>query len=86
MEVVCTLADILAEKGMSRRQLAKEAGIAPNTVGNLARAHYSSTPIVSLGTLAKVCAVLDLVPGDMLRKVGCYPYKSRGDIPLRGPD
>jgi len=67
MEVVCKLADILAEKGMSRRQLAKEAGVTPNTVGNLARAHYSISPIVNLGTLAKVCMVLGLAPGDVLK-------------------
>lgn len=67
MKVVSQLADILAEKGMSRRQLAKEAGVTPNTVGNLARAHYSASPIINLGTLAKICMVLDLAPGDLLK-------------------
>jgi len=67
MKVVSQLADILKQRGMSRAEVARQAGIAPSTVGNLAKAHYSSTPIVSLGTLAKVCTVLDIEPGDMLK-------------------
>jgi len=63
MEVVCTLADILKQRGMSRRQVARQAGIAPNQVGNLARA-YST---VSLMTLSRVCEVLNIEVGDVLK-------------------
>jgi len=67
MIVVSQLADILKQRGMSRAEVARQAGIAPNTVGNLAKAHYSASPIISLGTLAKVCTVLGLAPGDVLK-------------------
>jgi len=67
MIVVSQLADILKQRGMSRAEVARRAGIAASTVGNLAKAHHSSTPIVSLGTLAKVCMVLNVAPGDLLK-------------------
>ena len=44
MRVICALNDILAERQMSKRQLACKAGIGPNTVCNIARAHYSDSP------------------------------------------
>jgi len=65
--VICTLSDILAKREMSNRELARQAGISPNMVGNLIRTHYSSSPIVHLKTLAKVCTALDIAVGDMLR-------------------
>ena len=67
MRVVCTLNEILAEKQMSKRQLAREAGIGANTVCNIARAHYSDSPMVSLKTLGRICEVLHVIPGDILK-------------------
>jgi len=66
-EVVCTLARILKDRGLSRAEVARRAGIAPNTVGNLAKSHYSPAPIVSLITLSRVCSVLEIEPGDLLK-------------------
>jgi len=67
MKVICTLNDILAEKQMSKRQLAREAGVGANTVCNLSRAHYSDSPTVSLKTLGRICEVLHVIPGDILK-------------------
>jgi len=67
MKVICALNDILAERRMSKRQLAREAGIGANTVCNLSRAHYSDSPTVSLKTLGRICEVLNVIPGDVLR-------------------
>jgi len=35
MKVICALNEILAEKRMSKRQLAREAGISANTMCNI---------------------------------------------------
>jgi len=67
MRIVCALNDILAERRMSKRQLARKAGIGANSVCNIARAHYSDSPTVSLKTLGRICEVLDVVPGDILQ-------------------
>ena len=65
--VVCTLSELLEQRGMSRRELARQAGVTANSVGNLARAHYASAPIVSLRTLSRVCATLKIEPGLLFR-------------------
>jgi len=44
-----------------------KADIAPNTVGNLAKAHLLPALIVNLATLGKVCAILEIEPGDVLK-------------------
>ena len=67
MRIVCVLNDILAERRMSKRQLAREAGIGANAICNLARTHYSDSPTVSLKTLGRICEVLNVIPGDVLR-------------------
>jgi len=67
MKVVCQLSDILVKRNLSRRQLARQAGVTPNAIGNLVRTHFSSTPIVHLKTLSKVCVALDIAPGDLLK-------------------
>jgi len=67
MKIVCQLNDILLARDMSNRELARQAGISPNMVGNLIRTHYSSMPIVHLKTLSKVCVALDIAPGDLLK-------------------
>jgi len=65
--VICTLSDILAKREMSNRDLARQAGVTANTVGNLCKAHFSASPIVSLASLGNVCVALDILPGDVLR-------------------
>jgi len=67
MRIVCALNEILAEKKMSKRQLAREAGIGANAICNLARTHYSTNPVVSLKTLGRICEVLHVKPGDILQ-------------------
>ena len=75
MRIVCALNEILAEKQMSKRQLAREAGIGANTVCNIARAHYSDSPTVSLKTLGQICEVLSVAPGDVLRVESAYKMR-----------
>jgi len=65
--VICTLSDILAKREMSNRELVRQAGVTANTVGNLCKAHFSASPIVSLASLDKVCVALNILPGDVLR-------------------
>ena len=60
MRVVCALNEILAKRKMSKRQLAREAGIGANTICNIARAHCSDSPVVSLKTLGRICEVLNV--------------------------
>jgi len=67
MKIVSKLGDILVERNLSRRQLARQARVAPNAIGNLVRTHFLLSPIVHLKTLAKVCAALDITPGDLLK-------------------
>ena len=67
MAVVCILADILEERRMSRRQLAREAGVTPNAVCNLARVHRSQNSSISMRTLNRVCVALEVNPGDILK-------------------
>jgi len=63
MEIVCTLADVLKQRGWTNRRLAQETGLTANTISNVARA----SSLVSLLSLAKICQVLELKPGDMLQ-------------------
>ena len=67
MRIVCELNEILAKKQMTKRQLAREAGVGANSVCNIARAHYSDSPTVSLKTLGRICEVLNVLPGDGCR-------------------
>jgi len=65
--VVSVLGEVLKAKGLSRRAVARRAGIAPNQVGNLCRAHHSEMPTVSLTTLSRVCMVLNIEITDVLK-------------------
>jgi len=67
MAVVCILADILEERRMSRRKLAREAGVTPNAVCNLARVHRSRNSSISMRTLNRICSALQVNPGDILK-------------------
>jgi Ca2+-binding RTX toxin-like protein len=61
--MVCRLQDILAERGMSRRELARRSGRNLNTVCTLA---HAPNRLGGLGTLAQVSATVQLQPGELL--------------------
>ena len=67
MKIVCALNDILAERRISKRQLAREAGVTPNAVCNLARVHRSQNSSISMRTLNRICMALQVNPGDILK-------------------
>ncbi len=52
---------LLIDKGMSKADLRKAAGIAPNTMTKLRRNEE-----VTLETLGKICAVLNVNIGDIM--------------------
>ena len=61
--IVCRLVDILTERGMSRREMARRSGLNVNTVCKMAN---DDNRMVDLTTLDKVCAVLQVEPGEVL--------------------
>lgn len=61
--IVCRLQDILAERGMSRRELARQSGLNINTVCKLANANNC---MIDVRTLDQVCATLQITPGELL--------------------
>jgi len=61
--IVCKLSQMLRERGWINRRLAQETGLTANTVGNVVRA----SSLVSLLSLAKICQVLEVMPGDVLQ-------------------
>jgi len=63
MKVVSQLGDVLKQRGWTNKRLAQETGLTANTIGNVVRA----SSLVSLLSLAKICQVLELVPGDVLK-------------------
>ena len=62
----CRLADILAERRMSRRELARRSGLNINTVCKLANNEHT---LLHLGVLEAVCRVLGVQPGDVLHRM-----------------
>jgi len=66
--IVSQLENILKTRGLSRRQLARDCGLTANAVGNMCRTHHSSTPIVHLKTLDRICVALDIPLGDLLKQ------------------
>lgn len=61
--IVCRLSDILKERRMSRRGLARQTGLNVNTVCKLANnAHL----MIDLWTLTRVCTALQVTPGELL--------------------
>jgi putative transcriptional regulator len=64
--IVCRLADILAERHMSRRELARQSGLNINTVCKLANNEHT---LLHLGVLEAVCRVLGVQPGEVLHYV-----------------
>jgi DNA-binding Xre family transcriptional regulator len=59
----CRLADILEERGMSRRELARRSGLNINTVCTWA---HGDIAVIDLVKLAQVCAALQVQPGELL--------------------
>jgi len=62
----CRLVDILAERRMSRRELARRSGLNINTVCKLANNEHT---MLHLGVREAVCQVLEVQPGDMFHYV-----------------
>ena len=61
--IACRLADILTERGMSRRELARRSGLNINTVCKMAKNDHR---MIDLTTLDQVCDVSQVQPGDLL--------------------
>jgi len=64
--IVCTLADILQKRGMSRRELARQSGVHVNTVCKMAN---NESMLVDLYVLTAICEVLHVQPGELLREL-----------------
>ena len=64
--IVCRLAEILAELGLSRRELARRSGLNINTVCKLAN---NANTLLHMGVLEAVCQVLRVQPGEVLHYV-----------------
>jgi DNA-binding Xre family transcriptional regulator len=61
--IVCKLVDILTERGMSRRELARRSRLNINTVCKLAKDDHR---MIDRSTLDRVCTVLQITPGELL--------------------
>ena len=59
----CRLGEVLAERDMTLTELAARTGI---TVVNLSVLKNNRARAVRFSTLARICAVLDTTPGDLL--------------------
>lgn len=61
--IQCRLGELLAERGMTLTELATRTGI---TVVNLSVLKNNRARAVRFSTLARICAVLETTPGDLL--------------------
>ena len=59
------LAELLATRGLSQAWLVKESGVATRTVSRLCR---NETGQVSLETLDKIAAALEVEPGELIAR------------------
>ena len=66
---------LLVDKKMSKADLRKASGIAPNTMTRLRRDEEVSLPV-----LCKICEVLDADFGDIMEYVSDRPAKSGRDV------
>ena len=66
---------LLVDKKMSKADLRKASGIAPNTMTRLRRDEEVSLPV-----LCKICEVLDADFGDIMEYVSDRPAKSGKDV------
>jgi putative transcriptional regulator len=67
MAVQFRLAAVLEAAEMSQRELAKHSGVSLVTVNAIAN---NNTTRVDLATLDKLCAALDVEPGELLEREG----------------
>lgn len=70
MEIIVRLDVILALRKMKSRDLALAVGI---TEQNISLLKSGKVKGVRFETLAKICAILDCQPGDLLEAVECDP-------------
>ena len=63
MPIRVTLDQVLADRGMTARELAQEVGI---TEANMSLLRTGKVRGVRFQTLEKICEVLDCEPGDLL--------------------
>ena len=61
--IVIHLQDILTERNMSRRELARRSGLNINTICKLAN---DANHMIDLTTLDQVCKTLQVQPGELL--------------------
>jgi DNA-binding Xre family transcriptional regulator len=61
--IVCRLQDILKERRMSRRELARRSMLNINTVCKWA---HGDIGVIDLAKFAQVCAALQVQPGELL--------------------
>lgn len=61
--IVSCLQDILTDRGMSRRELARRSGLNINTVCKMAN---NANMLIDLDVLDQVCKTLQVQPGDLL--------------------
>jgi putative transcriptional regulator len=59
----CGLDDLLAERGITGRQLSLEAGVTEATVSKLRRNTFVS---IDAATFARICRYLQVQPGELL--------------------
>ena len=65
MDIVVTLDAVLARRGMTGKQLAEAVGLSET---QLSLFRSGKVRGVRFATLAKMCAVLDCQPGDLLKR------------------
>ena len=63
MPIRVTLDEMLARRGMKARELATQVGISET---QLSLFRSGKVKGIRFGTMAKLCAVLECVPGDLL--------------------
>jgi len=64
MAIYCRLSTILGEKRMKMAELARKTGLAKGTVHTL---YHDRVTKIDYRVLDKLCAVLDITPGDLLK-------------------
>ena len=58
--------DVLIDKNLKRTEMAQKAGITGNVLGRLSRNEH-----VSMGSIEKICVLLDCNVGDVMEFVEC---------------
>jgi DNA-binding Xre family transcriptional regulator len=63
--IVCKLSDILNERSMSRRALARKAGVNKNTI---CKWIHGQVAMIDVPTLDAICQALRVQPGEVFRR------------------